>query len=82
MVFRQNAKSYGRKAQVSAYQEGISGFNKGKLSNPYPINSERNRSWEYGFNKAYFLNLKQVKENERTGKRGKKVYKQKTQYSK
>jgi hypothetical protein len=41
--------------------QGYKAFLRGNLVNPYPDdydNFERHRDWLYGFNKAYFENLK------------------------
>jgi len=63
-----------RKMTMNPYDEGQQSFRLGKLGNPYAANSNNNRSWEYGFNTAYFSNLKKVKEHEqRTRERGKKI---------
>ena len=63
-----------RRVTMNPYDEGQQSFRIGKLNNPYAVNSNNNRSWEYGFNTAYFSNLKKVKEHEqRTRKRGKKI---------
>ena len=67
------------KYQMNPYDEGQQAFRTGKLDNPYLVNSNNNRSWEYGFNTAYFSNLKKVKEHEqKTGKRSKELYKKET----
>jgi hypothetical protein len=50
------------------FDQGKKDFYKGKLSNPYDKGSRNNRDWEYGFNKAYFENLKRVQEYERKNK--------------
>ena len=57
---------------MKPFHEGKRGFYTGSLSNPYPKNSIRHRDWEYGFNVAYFENLKRVKEYE--SKRNKKTF--------
>lgn len=44
--------------------EGFKSFWDGTLSNPYKVNTEKNRRWELGFNKAYFINLDKVKKRE------------------
>jgi hypothetical protein len=49
---------------MSPYDLGREAFKKGKLGNPYSTNSNNYRSWELGFNNAYFINLKRVKDNE------------------
>ena len=60
---------------MNPYDEGQQSFRLGKLGNPYAANSNNNRSWEYGFNTAYFSNLKKVSDNEqRIRERSKKVY--------
>ncbi len=79
MVSKQNARNNERKSQMNPYVEGQEAFRKGKLGNPYSANSNNNRSWEYGFNTAYFYNLKKVKENEaQVRNRSKKVYTEET----
>ena len=63
-----------RRMTMNPYDEGQQSFRLGQLGNPYAANSNNNRSWEYGFNTAYFSNLKKVKEHEqRTRERGKKI---------
>ena len=47
---------------MKPFQKGADCFNKGRLGNPYPPTTTDHRDWEYGFNKAYFINLKKVKE--------------------
>ena len=75
MVSKQNARNNERKPQMNPYVEGQEAFRKGKLGNPYSANSNNNRSWEYGFNTAYFINLKKVKEYEqKISRRSEKVY--------
>lgn len=76
MVLKQNGRSYERGTQMKPFQKGAEAFNKGKLGNPYPTATTDHRDWEYGFNKAYFINLKKVKENEQTNIsiRSKKVH--------
>tara|TARA_R100001369_G_C3188102_1_gene143054 strand:+ start:130 stop:288 length:159 start_codon:yes stop_codon:yes gene_type:complete len=49
------------------FEKGQLDFRKGKLANPYPQKSKNNEEWEYGFNTAYFENLKKVKERESKG---------------
>ena len=75
MVSKQNARNNERKSQMNPYVEGQEAFRKGKLGNPYSANSNNNRSWEFGFNTAYFINLKKVKEYEqKISRRSEKVY--------
>jgi hypothetical protein len=51
---------------MKPFEEGKLAFRKGKLGNPYTINTKNNRDWEYGFNVSYFKNLEKVKKNEET----------------
>ena len=46
---------------MKPYERGRRDFTVGNISNPYRKNSKDSRDWEYGFNKAYFLNLDKVK---------------------
>jgi hypothetical protein len=79
MVSRQNASGYEGKKKVNPFNEGQIAFRKGELGNPYPTNTNNNRSWEFGFNTAYFTNLKKVKEYEQKTRVGsKKVYTEET----
>lgn len=57
---------------MNAIKRGMLDFRKGSLSNPYNEGTQRNKDWEFGFNKAYFANLEKVKENE-SRRRGKEV---------
>lgn len=77
MVSKQNARNYGGKKKVNIYKEGYASFRVGNLSNPYPDNTNNHRSWQFGFNTAYFDNLKKVKLDEKFRGRSKKIYKQK-----
>jgi len=61
---------------MNIYKEGYAAFRVGNLSNPYPDNTNNHRSWQFGFNTAYFDNLKKVKLDEKLRVRGKKVHKQ------
>tara|TARA_B100000780_G_C20886777_1_gene352898 strand:+ start:519 stop:677 length:159 start_codon:yes stop_codon:yes gene_type:complete len=49
------------------FEKGNLDFKKGNLVNPYSRTSKDNKEWEYGFNIAYFENLKKVKERESKG---------------
>ena len=49
---------------MKAFQKGADSFNKGRWGNPYASKTTDHRDWEYGFNRAYFINLKKVKEHE------------------
>ena len=56
------------------FQMGYSAFKSGhKLSSPFSIHTMQHREWERGFNKAYFDQLKRIKEYERTKGRGRAV---------
>jgi len=45
-------------------EEGRKAFKQGNLSNPYNDNSSKAKSWDFGFNRAYFENLEKVKKKE------------------
>jgi len=55
---------------MNIIEKGYKSFWKGNLSNPYNVDTYRNKEWERGFNKAYFEQLERVKkyENRRRGK--------------
>jgi hypothetical protein len=56
------------------FQMGYSAFKSGhKLSSPFSIHTMQHREWERGFNKAYYDQLKRIKEYERTKGRGRAV---------
>lgn len=62
MVLRKNDRNTQRKGKkMTPQDQGRIAFSKGNLGNPYPVNTSRNRDWEYGFNNEYFKNLKRVK---------------------
>ena len=52
---------------MSPQEQGTLAFKEGKLNNPfhYKFKFKQHRDWQLGFNKAYFKNLKKVKQNER-----------------
>ena len=63
------------------FQMGYSAFKSGhKLSSPFSIHTMQHREWERGFNKAYYDQLKRVKEHERTKGRGRTVSKGEVQH--
>ncbi len=63
------------------FQMGYSAFKSGhKLSSPFSIHTMQHREWERGFNKAYYDQLKRVKEYERTKGRGRTVSKGEVQH--
>lgn len=45
--------------------KGFKSFWNGELGNPYNTDTENYRKWELGFNKAYFINLSNVKKREK-----------------
>ena len=54
---------------MKPYDQGRESFIRGKLVNPYKIDTRPNKDWEFGFNTEYFKNLEKVKQYEqsRTG---------------
>jgi hypothetical protein len=64
VVSQQDVRNNAGEAQMKPFDKGVDAFKKGKLGNPYRVNTSDHRDWEYGFNKAYFANLKRVQENE------------------
>ncbi len=63
------------------FQMGYSAFKNGhKLSSPFSIHTMQHREWERGFNKAYYDQLKRIKEYERTTGRGRTVSKGEVQH--
>ncbi len=60
---------------MKPYRRGFKAFKEGELDNPFNVGTQRWKDWELGFNKAYFLNLEQVRRKEK-GQRvgGKKKY--------
>ena len=46
------------------YTMGFDGFRYNRLVNPFHKDTMQFREWNRGFNKAYFDNLKRVKDNE------------------
>jgi len=49
---------------VKPYDQGRESFIRGKLVNPYKIDTRPNKDWEFGFNTEYFKNLEKVKQYE------------------
>ena len=64
------------------YQMGYSSFKNGSnlLASPFDKDTMQHREWERGFNKAYFDQLKRVKEYERTTGRSRTVSKGEVQH--
>lgn len=48
------------------HQMGYDGFKYGRTNNPFSYDTMQYREWRRGFDKAYYDNLKRVKENELT----------------
>ena len=46
------------------FHKGFNDFRRGRVFNPFNLNTMQSREWERGFNSAYFLNLKKVKQRE------------------
>lgn len=57
---------------MKPFEEGIRAFKAGNLDNPYGPDTTRYRDWNFGFNTAYFDQLKKVREweKERNGRTG------------
>lgn len=54
---------------MKPFDGGQRAFKRGNLVNPYNPDTSRYRDWQFGFDKAYFANLEQVKQREaRNGK--------------
>ena len=54
---------------MNPFKLGIKHFWNGKMGgNPYEVNTEDHRNYEFGFNKAYFKNLRAVEASERAGR--------------
>lgn len=49
---------------MKPYDEGERAFKRGNLVNPYNVDTARHKDWQFGWDQAYFLNLKKVKEAE------------------
>tara|TARA_A100001015_G_C14914296_1_gene681716 strand:+ start:584 stop:772 length:189 start_codon:yes stop_codon:yes gene_type:complete len=58
---------------MKANDKGYKDFTSGRIINPYNLNTYRHKEWERGFNKAYFEQLKKVKEYE-ARRRSKEVH--------
>mgnify|MGYP003653065410 FL=1 len=46
------------------FSKGMTDFKRGKVSNPYHLNTMQSREWERGFNLSYFQRLERVKRDE------------------
>jgi len=45
---------------MSPYDQGWKDFRRGQISNPHKPDTKDHRDWQFGFNKAYFLNLEKI----------------------
>mgnify|MGYP000547588052 CR=1 FL=1 len=50
---------------MAPFREGLKAFREGNLGNPYEVNTQDHRDFEFGFNKAYFSNKKRQEDYER-----------------
>ena len=55
------------------FSKGLSDFKRGKVANPYHLNTMQSREWERGYNIAYFQRLERVKRDE-ARRRSEKVH--------
>ena len=47
--------------ELNPFEQGRKAFRRGKVVNPFRCKLQRRKkSWEYGFNKAYFYNLNKL----------------------
>ena len=46
------------------FSKGLSDFKRGRVTNPYHLNTMQAREWERGYNIAYFQRLERVKRDE------------------
>jgi hypothetical protein len=43
---------------MKPFNRGVLDFKRGHIVNPFNTGTQRYRDWEYGFNKAYYENMK------------------------
>ncbi len=55
------------------FQRGYEDFTRGRVNNPFHMDTMQFREWNRGFNKAFSENLKRVTKHEQTRDRGKKL---------
>ena len=55
------------------FQRGYEDFKRGRVNNPFHMDTMQFREWNRGFNKAFSENLKRVTKHEQTRDRGKKL---------
>ena len=46
------------------FSKGMTDFKRGKINNPYHLNTMQAREWERGYNISYFQRLERVKRDE------------------
>jgi|TARA_B100000424_G_C22701242_1_gene382424 hypothetical protein len=46
------------------FEQGYGDFKRGRVGNPFHKDTMQHREWNRGFNKAYFEQLKKVKQHE------------------
>jgi len=51
-------------------ERGYKDFRQGRISNPFPSDTMQYREWERGFNKAYFDQLRRIRDHEQVTGRG------------
>jgi hypothetical protein len=49
---------------MKPFDEGAKAFKRGNVVNPYNVDTARHKDWQFGWDRAYFDNLKKVKEAE------------------
>ena len=60
---------------MNPFEQGTRAFLKGvkikngtpiAITNPFKVGTEKYRSWEYGYNKAYFQNMRELEKTNET----------------
>ena len=57
------------------FQRGYDDFKRGRINNPFHMDTMQFREWDRGFNKAFSENLKRVTKHEQTRNRGTELVK-------
>ena len=55
------------------FQRGYEDFTRGRVNNPFHMDTMQFREWNRGFNKAFSENLKRVTKHEQTRERGREL---------
>jgi len=55
------------------YEKGYKDFQRGRVINPFHIETMQHREWQRGFNQAYAEHLSRVQDNEQARARSKTV---------